>query len=242
MPTSTATIKRDDLIKRALRRIGIHYPNPTQMAQAIALLNDIMKELDVEGRWLFAIVNLPVYFATITGQRSYAVNETLAANRIASDILRVEWAEVVQAGAIPPSNTPGASSLRPLRVIYELESLSNIQREAVGGEPYFLYLEKRPTMAAQRIHLFPTPGGIYNIQYTYQRRLYDFAAANDNPDMPQDWDQKLVKRLAYELGPEYGLSLEERQELRAEMEDAMRRGKAANSEDPTPRPQRSNYY
>lgn len=438
MPSSTAKITRDELIRRSLRRLGVRYPNATQIVEAAALLNDITKELDTEGKWLWAINPAPSTFYTANGQRSYPVGgayqyakvanfgnidlatafnpdwdtpwtmtfrvrlptngvvelqnlagpqgftisldatitthfltygyddvniiritfadatlenagwmrftvtydgsgeaagfavyrdgaayditvsddnlagkttvsaspmiilggpahltqlgifsgvelsalqiealgglgdrgpldaltfselltnwwpldgDSIAAigdvsgtdhlvtypteqgNGIAKNVLRMEWAELVT-----------GTSRKPIAILYHREALTNVLRETSGGQPYCCYLETQPDMEDQRLHLFQTPGGVYRIDYTYRRRLSDFSSASDNPDYPQDWAQRLVKRLSLELAPEYRIPLEERQLMAVEVEDAMHKGKATMGESPTPRPERTQYF
>jgi hypothetical protein len=231
--TSTETITRLELVKRAYRRCGVDYPSVTRVNQGVALLNDIMKELDTEGRWLHSINTTPSAFTTVAAQRSYgtlAAGEAAGAD-IAANILRLEWIEIVQ-----------GTARRPLRIIYEMEAISNIQRESPGGQPYFAFLATAPLQVNQKIHLFPTPNAAYVVNYNFRRRLYDFLLATDNPDMPPDWNQRLVKRLSAELAPELGLPLEERAQLRTDADQAMHDGKSANAENATPAPRRNQYF
>lgn len=317
--TSTATITRLELIKRAYRRCGIDYPTPDRINLGVALLNDILKEIDSEGRWLWAINPTPSAFTTVSGRRYYGAYAELtvqdllytalatggtaitiaytgggvagaevvtvvgsaisvqiqsgvstatqvaaaiaafpaaaalvsvsvagtstahqvtvaAANLVSSfalseNILRLEWVEIVQ-----------GTSRRPLRIIYEKEALNNIQRESPGGQPYFVYLELASLQINQRMHFFPTPNSGYLVNYNFQRRLYDFGASTDNPDMPADWNQRLAKRLAAELAPELRLPLDERQLLRAESDEAMHTGKSTQGESTTPVPRLTQFF
>ncbi len=227
--TSTATIARNDLVKRAFRRIGIDHPSINQINDAVSLLNDIVKEIDTEGRWLWAISSNPSPLLLVPSQRWYTAG--VGASLIQPNIMVVEWAEVIQ-----------GTSLRPLQIITELEAISNIQREAVGGQPYYVYLERNAVKANQRMGFFPTPMDAYATQYTFRRQLYDFLNPTDNPDFPQDWAIALAKRLSFEMAAENGIPLQERAKLEQEANDAMRKRMAANSETPTPRPQRSQYF
>ncbi len=54
----------------------------------------------------------------------------------------------------------------------------------------------------------------------YKRPLATFTAATDNPDMPVAWERFLIYRLAHELSSDFGLSMEERQALKDEFEEA----------------------
>lgn len=51
------------------------------------------------------------------------------------------------------------------------------------------------------------------IWYAYKRPLGEFTAPTDNPDMPQGWTRYLLHRLAYDLGTDAGITLEELQML-----------------------------
>lgn len=55
---------------------------------------------------------------------------------------------------------------------------------------------------------------------TYKRPLATFVNATDNPDMPVAWERFLIYRLAHELSSDFGLSMEERQALKDEFEEA----------------------
>lgn len=217
MPDSNATITRNELIARAFRRIGIDSPSTNETALAASLLNDVVREIDAEGRWLWTVSNTPSELTLVASQQAYTVGT--GASNIAAYIMALERMEIVQ-----------GTSLIPLRVLDKTESITTWEREATTGEPYLVYLERAPLNSSNRILFYPTPDSAYEIQYYYRRRLYDFDAAGDNPDFPQEWNQKLVRRLSYELSPEYGIPLAERQLLLAEAQEAMRMGKAANAD------------
>lgn len=228
MPDSNSNITRTNLVKRAFRRIGIDQPYTDQILQAVDLLNAVLKEIDTEGRWLWTINSTPSTLTLGSSQRAYDVGS--GASNIASYIMALEQVDLVQ-----------GTTLRPIRIITSTESLTTYEREGTG-EPYLVYLEKRPLTTSQRMHFFPTPNAAYPMQYTYRRRLYDFDNASDNPDFPQDWEQRLVKRLALELAPEFGIPLVERQLFKAESDEAMRRGRAANGEKADAIPQPARFY
>jgi len=52
--------------------------------------------------------------------------------------------------------------------------------------------------------------------YLFKRPLYDFDNAGDNPDYPSGWCRYLEYRLAFDLSPEYAISLDERNWLKGE--------------------------
>lgn len=228
MPDSNATINRTKLIERSFRRIGVSSPTATEKANAVDLLNDIIKGLDTEGKWLWAISNTPTLLTLTSGNRTYSVGT--APTGIPTYILQLETFDLIQ-----------GSTYTPLTIIGKSEAMSTSLREGTG-EPSLVYLEKFPSMSAQKIHVFTTPNGTYNAQYTYRRRLYDFDAASDSPDFPQDWAQRLVKILSYELSPEFGIPLTEREILRIEAEGAINKGHASNVDESGQVPVQTVYY
>lgn len=54
------------------------------------------------------------------------------------------------------------------------------------------------------------------VTYTYERPLYDFDNATDNPDFPLAWTRYLILRLALDLSADYAIAIEERQWLERE--------------------------
>lgn len=56
--------------------------------------------------------------------------------------------------------------------------------------------------------------------YVYKRPLYDFDQATDNPDVPAGWEQYLIYKLAVDLAPEYQVSAEKMNMLRAALVEA----------------------
>lgn len=213
MPDSNYTTTRTKIIRRAFRRIGIKNPSVNEQISAVELLNEIMKEIDVEGRWLWAISNTETSLNTVASQRIYATGTPPVG--IKADILELENVELLK-----------GTNYVPLRIIGKSESLSTFEREGTG-EPIYVYLTQAPDMTNREMHFLPTPDAVYAVRYTYRRRLFDFDNAADIPDFPQDWNLRLVKRLANELAPEYGLPLPEQAAHEQRAEKAMKEGKAA---------------
>jgi hypothetical protein len=72
LSNSDATITRTELIKRAFRRIGIWTPSTNDLSNAVGLLNDVVKMIDVHGKWLWAIDNTPTALTISSGTQSYS--------------------------------------------------------------------------------------------------------------------------------------------------------------------------
>lgn len=219
MPDSNATITRLELVKRAYRRCGLDNPSTNRIAQAVAVLNDKLKELDAEGRWLHTITNTESTLTLSSGTRSYSAG-TGAAN-IAQYIVEFERVDLLI-----------GTTYHPLTIIDKTTALSTYDREGTG-QPYLVHLEKSALRTSQKAHFFPTPNGTFTVKYTYRRALYDFDNSSDNPDFPGWANQPLVKILAAEIAPECGVSIAEiAQYHEPKAQEAMRQLLKYNSERP----------
>lgn len=198
MSDSNATITRTELVRRAFRRIGQDNPTNTDKANAVALLNDILKGLDPQGRFLWTISNTPSTLTLVDGQSAYTVGS--AATNIANYIIALERVEMMN----------GTQISYPLDILDKSEAISTWNRDsAASSQPVQVYLERAPLASNQKMHFYPTPNAADSIQYYYRRRLYDFDNPSDNPDFPAEHNQRLVQMLASELAPEYGVSVAE---------------------------------
>lgn len=225
--TSTVTLTRTQLIQKAFKIVGIDSPSAAEMADAVLELNTLIKLIDVEGRWLWCVSHTPSTLTTVASQASY----TVSGDSLANDILDVETVHWMQ------SSTDSI----PLTVFDATQAQETGLRDDTG-QPVAVYLEKRPVLANQKLWVYPTPSTAYNMEYYYRRRLYDFTAASDNPDFPAEWVNVLKKRLARELALQYGLPLAERQDLRLEANEAMRKVNAVNAEEPPTQEVKTIYY
>jgi hypothetical protein len=219
MPNSNSTNTRTELIQAAFRRIGMDNPSTNEIGLAVGTLNDLVAELDPEGRWLWAISNTETELTLVAGTRSYSVGT--APTGIASGILNLETVVLYRSS--------GAQRI-PLKIIDKTESINSFELETTSGEPYLVYLETAPNAADQKIHFLPTPSTADTVKYTFQRSLYDFDSASDTPDFKRSMRLSLQKILSYELSPQYGVPAGERQLLALESAEARRKLFAHNSE------------
>jgi hypothetical protein len=229
MPSSDHTVTRNDIILRSFRRIGIDNPSTNAKANAVGLLNDIVKEIDVEGRLLFTISNTETALNTVISQRTYATGTPPVG--LKADILQLENFELLV-----------GTSYISVDIVGKTESLTTYYREGTG-QPVKVYLTDAPLLADKVLHLLPTPNAVYACRYTYRRRLYDFTNASDNPDFPQDWNLKLVKRLSAELAPEFGVPIDQILNFHEPVsQKAMKDGKAAAADKAPTVTQRTEYF
>jgi len=196
--------------------MGIDNPSTQDLADAVAVLNDTVHELDHKGRWLWTVSTTPSTLTLVTNQREYATGST--ATTIATYIQELERVEVVD-----------GSTYRPLQIISRADAISIYEREN-SGEPVAVYLLRAPNPANQKMGFLPTPSSAYSVQYYYRRMLYDFDNSSDNPDFPKGANLNLITILAAQLAPLYGASMQMQDRLDVKAEIARKDLRAMNEE------------
>jgi len=83
------------------------------------------------------------------------------------------------------------------------------ENRPITGTSYRVYWDQQGTGQTAWVSGTEYSAG-ENLRYLYKRPLYDFDNALDNPDMPAQWTRYLMWRLAFDLSPEYSLTMEDR--------------------------------
>jgi len=207
MATSGSTnyaTNRDNLIKAALRAVGAiaqgESPTSDQTSEAAEALNFIIKNLQADGMPLWAIKQ---YSVTLTATNDFNIGEGQTVNT-------PKPLKVIQAILVNSSTNVRI----PMRIITrdEYNRLGNI---TITGQPIQIWYEPLNTYGV--LHVFPKPdsASISNttILLVYQRPFEDFDGATDEPDFPSEWFEPLKWLLADSLAPEYGVDINERQDI-----------------------------
>jgi hypothetical protein len=210
MATSGSTnfaTSRDSLISGALRAAGAiaqgETPTATMVSEAAEALNMLVKAMQADGMPLWAIKKYQITLTASTADYTIGVGSTVSTPKPL---------KVIQAYL---RNT-SSSIDTPVRIITrdEYERLGN---KTSSGEPVQIFYE--PLLTTGVLHVFPVPDATVAAANTlyiiYQRPFEDFDASTDEPDFPQEYYHTLKFQLADVLAPEYGLSLQERQDLAA---------------------------
>jgi hypothetical protein len=94
--------------------------------------------------------------------------------------------------------------------------------KTIASIPVAFYYE--PQLTTGTLYLWPTPSAStatdMTVELSYLRRIDDFDATNNDPDLPQEWLETIVWNLANRLEPEYPVNdnrLAQKIEMRAEM-------------------------
>jgi len=206
MATSGSTdfsVTRDDIIKRALRLIGViaqgETPTTDQVSEAAVALNSLIKAWQADGMPLWAIKQRTVTLIADTASYTLSTPKPL---------------KVIQAW-----NHDTVSSVDiPMRIITKQE-YNILGNKESSGNPIQCYYDPRRDNGV--LYLFPVPSsaqvGINSISLVYQAPFEDFDASTDTPDFPQEWYDAITYGLATRLAPEYGIPSVDRRTLWQEM-------------------------
>jgi len=211
--TTTFSITRDDIIKGALRKIGVvaqgEVPTTDQVTEAAFALNTMVKAWEADGMPLWALRTTPI--TLVAGQTTYTIG-----NALTCDVVTDKPLKVIQAW----NRDPVSNIDIPMRIITKQE-YAMLGNKTTSGKPIQIYYE--PQLDQGSLSLFPTPTTIDAtgsvIYITYQRPFEDFNASTDVPDFPQEWYDAVVYGLAVRLAPEYGLPIDQRRVLSQEALD-----------------------
>lgn len=212
MATSGSTdfsVTRDDIIKRALRLLGVvaqgETPTTDQTTEAALALNGLVKAWQADGMPLWAIKSSTITLTTDAATYEIGLGKTV---NIPKPL------KVIQAYN---HSTDSAVDV-PMRIITRQE-YNMLGNKTSSGNPIQIYYQ--PLNGYGVLSVFPVPTATEAADNTliihYQRPFEDFDAATDTPDFPQEWYDAITYGLATRLAPEYGLGATERKALWQEM-------------------------
>jgi len=203
---TTFALTRDQFLTAALRICGAvaqgDTPTAAQLTESAEALNIFVKELEADGMPLWAIKQTTI---TLTATNTYTIGIGMTVNvpkplKIIQAFLR---------------NTSSNIDI-PVRIITR-EEYNRLGNKSSTGQPIQIFYE--PGLTNGTLYVFPTPDSTAITNTTliivYQRPFEDFVASSDNPDFPQEWYNAVKFGLAHLLAPEYGLPIQERQDLAA---------------------------
>lgn len=206
--TTTFSITRDDIIKGALRKIGVvaqgEVPTTDQVTEAAFALNTMVKAWEADGMPLWALRTTPIPLTANVSAYNIGISKTVNTDKPL---------KVIQAWIRDTTSNVDT----PMRILTKQE-YSILGNKTTPGKPIQIYYE--PLSDYGILHVFPTPASIdaanNQIYITYQRPFEDFNIATDTPDFPQEWYEAIVYGLAVRLASEYGLPLDQRMLLTKE--------------------------
>jgi len=203
--TTSFSITRDDIIKRALRLVGAisqgQTPSSAVISESSFALEGLIKALEAEGMPIWAITSVSIPLTA--GVNSYPIGVGQTVNT--SKPLKVYQA----------FNHNSSSNIDiPMRILTQQE-YNMLGNKISSGNPIQIYYQ--PLRDYGVLHVFPTPSSTdvtnNSVVIYYQRPFEDAGSSTDNQDFPQEWYDVLSYGLATRLAPEYGLPIEDRRTL-----------------------------
>jgi hypothetical protein len=184
---------RDQIIKRALRMVGVladgDTPTTDQTNNAADALNAMIK------RWQ----NEHIFMWTLT---DYTVN-TVAGTAV-YDVSAQNFCFVQSAFIRDASN----SDLELMPITYS-EYLSTYNKTNRGMPTHFAYDMK----LSDSVYLYLNPDAVYSLHLIGIKLLADFDASGDSPDAGSNWIDAITYGLAESLADEYPVTQGDKQML-----------------------------
>lgn len=189
--TDTFVGTRDEIISDALANVGAIGPGVDAVGvmrtHAARLLDGLVKELDVEGQFLWRTSRL-----TTTTLASTA---TVTISALALDIDE------------PISYLKSGTTTRvPLMAMSRDDYMSLPDRTTTATTPARYYVEKSLSggRTAIALYLYPVPNATGDtVEYAASLRAKDFNTGATNPDFPSSWTNCLKMGLSALLAPVY---------------------------------------
>lgn len=211
--TPTVQYTRDDLIKAAMRKLGVlakgQTPDTEDLTNGTMALNTAVAEMRTHGMPLWARNEYTFNLTTSTFLYQIGTSRTLNTPYPL---------KIYQAYRLDNSST----NRIPVDVIANYDF--NLLPVNSSGSP--IQLTYQPYTNYGEIKLWPTPSSAdaaNTITIVYQRPFEYFLSATDTADFPEEWYLPLVYRLAILLAPEFGVPVTDRNQLREEYKDILER-------------------
>lgn len=205
MATYDFNLNRDQVIKGALRKLGVisegQTPSTAQIDDCAEALNVLVKAWQAEGLPLWAIKQTSFTPTTSVAKYTVGTGQTVA---VAKPLKVYQmWLR---------DNTSSVDIPMYLLTQQQYNILGN---KTSTGTPTQFYYENLNTTG--NLYLFPTPDSVTaagkTVYLQYQAPFADFDSSTDVPDFPQEWIRALVYGLAADLSFDFGYPRLDRQEL-----------------------------
>lgn len=188
-------LTRNDIIKAALRKCQVlaqgQTPSDEDYTNGTQALNALIQTLSTDGMPLWKRTTTTI--TLVAAQQNYSISNLW---KVAQVVVKTSSGDYVQ------------ELLE--KSLYDL----NLLPSATGMPVHFAYL---PQIENGTIRVWPKPDATTAstkvLEVISQKETSTFNADTDTPDFPVYWTEVLIYGLAHRLAPEYGVGLEDRQDL-----------------------------
>lgn len=182
------TLTRDQIISEALEQLGAigigETPSAADVTSCSRSLNMMIKAWETQGVHLWT--NAEQTVSLVVGTESYNLSPKPA---------MIKQIRLVNSAGIE----------RPVRIISRSDYNLIPNKEATGKINQVCYDDQLTTGT---IYVWPSPDDATDtLKVTYNRKIEDFDASSDNPDLPQYALLAITLNLAVQVAPKYGYSL-----------------------------------
>jgi len=211
MAVSSSTdfsLTANQLIVSALELLGVKGEEEeltqVELERGLRWLNIMLKAWEADGTMAWTLTEGSLTLADSDGSYSFASG---------GDFTTVPF-EITQMRV----SHDGGNEIEMWRL--SREDYYRIPNRTNEGFPTQWYFDRQRDSGT--LYIWPEPDdALYDVTFTYRRRIMDMDAASDNFDLPQEWYHALVYNLALKLVPIYGKSGTPRAaEIRQEAADA----------------------
>jgi hypothetical protein len=183
----------NELVVDALELLGIKgEEEPLQayeLERGLKWLNYMLKAWQAEGVMAWTLTEGSLTLADSDGSYSFAVAGDFTT--VPVDILQVRISH------------DGGSEIEMNRL--SREDYYRIPTRTSEGFPTQYYYDRQRDSGT--LYVWPEPDdALYDLTFTYRRRIMDMDAGSNNFDLPQEWYDAIVNGLALKLVPIYGKS------------------------------------
>ena len=212
---SSWELTRDELVEMAYAKLGIPGEDNTlsavQIADGVQALNAVIALMVTEGMPLWKRTS-----QTFTPSTTSQIYTLTAGVKLTQVVLR--------------DNTAGSQYDLIEKSLYDFNRLSS---SSVGTPVHYTF---QPTLGSGTLSIWPYTSDTSTVSNKsivtiYQKKFDGFFAAGETPDFPSYWTLPLVYKTALILAPDYGLPLNDRQQLKDETETMVAAANGYGDED-----------
>jgi hypothetical protein len=207
MATSNTTIfelTRDNIIAAAMRKCGAlaqgQSPTAEDLTNGMQALNALVSEFQTLGMPLWKRTQYSL--ALIASTVSYTIGVGQTTN--------TAFPLKIQSAVIRDSSGSAQEVTQLARTEFNLLNTSS-----TGKPVQFTY---QPFVNYGVLKVWPSPDQAYTMEITYSKPVDGYTAATETPDFPQEWQNALIYGLAALLAPEYGVPINDRNDIRKQAE------------------------
>lgn len=204
---------RDDLIKDALRKCGAlgekETPTAEQLSAGGAALNALIKAFAADGMqvWKLEQVNAACSLFTTSAPVTVGPAQTIVTTTAPLKLISA-WRQDI------------ATEIKTPMALYTRTEYMDMPDPTSTGAPIAFYYQ--PLKNTGNLYLWPLPDASWvadgRVVLDFQTQYVETTTGSDVLDFPDHWEQTIIYSLAQRLAPEYGVPIDERNQLTQDSE------------------------